>query len=53
MEDAKPERIWLRDHPELDERWIQARIAEDPTILGLCERILKDRERVFSAREPS
>jgi len=46
MEYVKPERIWLRDHAELDERWIQARIAEDPTILGLGELILRDKERI-------
>lgn len=46
MEYVKPERIWLRDHPQLDERWIQARIAEDPTILGLGELILRDKERM-------
>ena len=25
---SKPERIWLKDHPELDERWLQDRIGE-------------------------
>lgn len=40
------ERIWLRDHPDLDERWVQARIAEDPTILGLGDLVLKDKERL-------
>ena len=46
MEYVRPERIWLREHPELDERWLQARIAEDPTILGLGELILRDKERM-------
>lgn len=46
MEYVKPERIWVREHPELDERWIQARIAEDPAILGLGELILRDKERM-------
>ncbi|MCT0212745.1 hypothetical protein KQ308_03490, partial [Synechococcus sp. CS-1327] len=32
---AKPERIWLKAHPELDEKWLQERIGEDPAILGL------------------
>jgi hypothetical protein len=35
----------LKTHPELDEKWVQDRIAEDPTILGLGDVILKDRER--------
>ena len=30
MKYVKPERIWIFDHPELDERWVQERIAEDP-----------------------
>lgn len=46
MEYIKPLRIWLRDHPQLDERWIQERIAEDPTILSLGELILRDKERL-------
>ena len=35
----------LKSHPTLDEKWVQDRIAEDPTILGLGDVILKDRER--------
>jgi predicted transport protein len=42
---AKPERIWLKDHPELDERWLQDRIGEDPSLLGLGDLVLKDKER--------
>lgn len=42
---AKPERLWLKDHPELDERWLQARIGEDPSLLGLGDIVLKDKER--------
>lgn len=41
----KPERILLKNHPELNEKWVQERIAEDPSILGLGDLILKDRER--------
>jgi len=41
-----PERIWLKQHPELDERWVQQRIADDPSILHLGDLVLKDRERV-------
>ncbi len=43
---AKPERIWLKGHPEVDERWVQTRIADDPGLLGLGDLILKDRERL-------
>lgn len=45
MQYIKPERIWLKEHANLDERWVQERIAEDPTILGLGELVLRDRER--------
>src|SRR5207245_3839410 len=42
----KPEKIWLKDHPELTERWVQDRIAEDPSLLGLGDLVLKDKERI-------
>ena len=45
MKYVKPERIWLRDQPELNERWVQERIAEDTSLLGLGDLILKDKER--------
>ena len=31
----RPERLWLKAHPELSERWVQELIARDPSILGL------------------
>jgi hypothetical protein len=40
------ERISLKLHPELNERWVQGLIAEDPTILGLGDLVLRDRERM-------
>ena len=43
---AKPERIPLKTHPELNERWVQERIAEDVSLLGLGDLILKDKERI-------
>ena len=46
MKFVKPDRIWLKEHPELNEKWIQDRIAQDPAILGLGDLILKDRERM-------
>lgn len=42
----KPERISLREHPDFDEKWVQDRIAEDPTILGLGDIVMKDKERI-------
>jgi predicted transport protein len=46
MKYEKLTRIWLRDHPPFSERWVQERIAEDPSILGLGDVILKDKERI-------
>ncbi|RJO62871.1 MAG: hypothetical protein C4542_01645 [Dehalococcoidia bacterium] len=46
MEYTKFERISIKNHPELNERWVQDRIAEDPAILGLGDVILKDKERI-------
>lgn len=45
MKFVKPERIWLKDHPELSERWVQERIAESPALLGLGDLVLRDKER--------
>jgi hypothetical protein len=42
----KPEKILLQKHPVLNEKWVQARIAEDPGLLGLGDLILKDKERI-------
>lgn len=42
----KPERVWIKGHPELTERWVQDIIADDPTVLGLGDLILKDKERI-------
>jgi hypothetical protein len=41
----RPERLTMKSHPELNERWVQDRIAEDPTILGLGDLVLRDKER--------
>lgn len=43
---VKPEKIFLKNNPELNEKWIQEKIAEDPAILGLGDLILKDKERM-------
>ncbi len=42
---SKSDKIFIRE-ANLDERWLQERIAEDPTILGLGELSLIERERV-------
>ena len=38
-------RVDLKAHPQVNEAWLQDQIAEDPSILGLGELELKDRER--------
>jgi len=42
----RPDKISLRDHPSLNEQWLQNIIAKDPDILGLGDLVLKDKERV-------
>ena len=42
---TKHEDISLKNHPEFNGKWLQERIAKDPTILGLGDVILLDRER--------
>lgn len=44
----KPEKINLSNHPSLNEKWVQEIIASDPSILGLGDLILKDKERIQS-----
>lgn len=43
---AKPQRIFIKDHPEFNERWVQERISDDPSLLGFGDLILKDKERI-------
>ncbi len=45
MELVKPERIWVKDHPSLNEKWVQSIIEDDPSILGLGELDFRDKER--------
>jgi hypothetical protein len=45
MKHIKLTPISLKGHPVLDERWVQEVIAADPTILGLGEVSLRERER--------
>jgi len=46
MEYVKFEKVSIKGHPTLDEKWVQDRIGEDPQILGLGDLILKDKERM-------
>ncbi len=41
----KPERLWLKTHTEYSEKWVQKKIAEDPSLLGLGDLVLRDQER--------
>ena len=41
----KPEHLQLRQHPDFNEAWVQQRIADDPSIIGLGEIELLERER--------
>ena len=40
------ERFSLKNHPDFSEKWVQELIANDPSILGLGDLVLRDRERV-------
>lgn len=43
---VKFDRLNLKGHPEFNEKWLQERIADDPSILNLGDLILKDQERL-------
>lgn len=40
------ERILLNVHPEYNEKWVQQLIANDPSIIGLGDLVLRDQERI-------
>src|SRR5215212_82294 len=42
---VKHQKLLLKTHPDFNEKWVQEKIAEDPSILGIGELILKDQER--------
>ncbi len=52
MKYAKAERIMMRNHPEMSEKWIQHLIAEDPSILGLGDLVLRAQERIHAKAGP-
>jgi hypothetical protein len=41
---VKPKRVSLKKHPSLHEKWVQDRIVDDPSILGLGDLTLVRRE---------
>ena len=43
---VKPQKIFLKSHPEFNEKWVQDIIGDDPSVLGLGELFLKDKERI-------
>lgn len=45
MEFIRSSVVSLKAHPELNEKWLQGRIVEDTTILGLGDLVVKDVER--------
>jgi hypothetical protein len=47
IEFERAERLSLKAHPELDEKWVQDLIANDPSILGLGDDLaLRQKERI-------
>ena len=42
---VRPERVQIKNHPDLSEKWVQNIIANDPSVLGLGELELVGRER--------
>jgi len=48
MKHIKLKTVNLKNHPEFNERWLQDIIADDPSILGVGDVILKDKERIHA-----
>ena len=48
MKHIKLSPIGLRNHPTINEKWVHDVIAADPSILGLGEVVVKDRERIHA-----
>jgi len=42
----RPEPISLKTHAQFNEKWVQQLIADDPSILGLGDLVLRDKERI-------
>lgn len=46
MKYTKPEIVSLKNSNEFNEKWLQARIEEDPTVIGLGELEFRDTEKI-------
>ena len=46
MEYVKLKTISLKSNPKLTERWLQDVIVEDPSVLGIGDVLVKDKERI-------
>jgi len=46
MKHIKLKTVNLKSHPQLNEKWLQDIIADDPSIIGVGDVILKDKERI-------
>ena len=46
MKHYKLEKVSIKNHPEVNEKWVQEIIANDPSIIGLGDVILRDKERI-------
>lgn len=45
LKHTRAERLWLKNHPDLNERWLQDIVAKDPSILDLGDLVVVERER--------
>lgn len=43
---VKSKKVSLKSHSDFNEAWLQKLIADDPSILGLGDLVLKDKERI-------
>jgi hypothetical protein len=48
MKHTKLKTVSLKRHPQINEKRLQEVIAEDPTILGIGDVLVKDKERIQS-----
>ncbi len=48
MKHIKLKKIGLKNHPQFNERWLHDVIGEDPSILGIGDVVIKDKERVHA-----
>lgn len=46
MEYQRSKTVSLKSHPEYNEKWLQSRIVEDPSILGLGDLVVRDVEHM-------